>query len=90
MASYSPNRARGTSGNSGSLLWVLPSSSPPTAAWSGDLLETRWKEDGQMCDIDLDDDQREAVRSLVVKDVFSWVCALTGELVGHTVDIIDR
>ncbi|RPB10391.1 hypothetical protein P167DRAFT_537581 [Morchella conica CCBAS932] len=90
MASYSPNRARGTSGNSGSLLWVLPSSSPPTAAWSGDSLETRWKEDGQMCDIDLDDDQREAVRSLVVKDVFSWVCALIGELVGHTVDIIDR
>lgn len=43
-----------------------------------------------MCDIDLDDDQREAVRSLVVKDVFSWVCALTGEPVGHTVDIIDR
>lgn len=85
MASYSPNRQRG-SGGSGGVLWVLPSSSPPTPLhldWSASsagegLFKNRWKVEGRddtmECDFDMDDmEDREAVRSLVVKDVFSWV-----------------
>lgn len=65
---------------------MLPSSSPPTSLhpdWSANpagesLFKDRWKGDGgddsMDCDFDMDDTEvREAVRSLVVKDVFSWV-----------------
>lgn len=85
MAAYSPNRQRGCVG-SGGVLWVLPSSSsPPTPLhpdWSASpagesLFKDRWKgddNDTMECNFDTDDmEEREAVRSLVVKDVFSWV-----------------
>lgn len=65
---------------------MLPSSSPPTPLsldWSASsagegLFKDRWKtedkDDAMECDYDMDDmEDREAVRSLVVKDVFSWV-----------------
>lgn len=64
---------------------MLPSS-PPTPLhpdWSANpagetLFKDRWKGDGgddsMECNFDIDDmEEREAVRSLVVKDVFSWV-----------------
>lgn len=86
MAAYSPNRQRGCVG-SGGVLWVLPSSSssltPLHPDWSASpagesLFKDRWKgddgDDTMECDFDMDDmEEREAVRSLVVKDVFSWV-----------------
>lgn len=72
---------------------MLPSSSsPPTPLhpdWSASpagesLFKDRWKgddSDTMECNFDTDDmEEREAVRSLVVKDVFSWVRPYTRAL----------
>lgn len=72
---------------------MLPASSPPTPLhtdWSASpagesLFKDRWKgddgDDAIECGFDMDDmEVREAVRSLIAKDVFSWVRLYTSAL----------
>ncbi|RPB05150.1 hypothetical protein L873DRAFT_1825322 [Choiromyces venosus 120613-1] len=91
MASYSPNRERQRSGG---VLWVVPGSAPPLPPppqWDsqgqsrGRKNTAEWDQDAMDVDYDDDDDghdervERELVRGLVAKDVFSWVNSTDAE-----------
>lgn len=85
MASYSPNRERQRSSG---VLWVVPGSAPPPPPppqWDsqgqsrGRRNTAEWDQDPMDVDYDGGDGhdervERELVRGLVAKDVFSWVC----------------
>jgi len=84
MASYSPNRERQRSGG---VLWVVPGSAPPpppppqwdSQGQSRGRSTAEWDQDPMEIDCDDGDGhdervERELVRGLVAKDVFSWVC----------------
>ncbi|KAG0126472.1 hypothetical protein HOY82DRAFT_110105 [Tuber indicum] len=86
MASYSPNRERQRSGG---VLWVVPGSAPPLPPppqWDSQQSRgtggtAEWDQDAMDVDDDDDDErmERELIRGLVAKDVFSWVNSTDAE-----------
>ncbi|PUU73364.1 hypothetical protein B9Z19DRAFT_1095221 [Tuber borchii] len=90
MASYSPNRERQRSSG---VLWVVPGSAPPPPPppqWDsqgqsrGRRNTAEWDQDPMDVDCDGGDGhdervERELVRGLVAKDVFSWVNSTDAE-----------
>ena len=77
MASYAPN---GDRQRSGGVLWIVPGSSaqplPPSPQWD-EPTEERGRKPTASWDQEMDVDEkeeRESVRELIAKDLFSWVC----------------